>query len=264
MFRKTRLTALSLAAALMLSAVPAGRAARAYTWYAAAAARFTEMGLVSAGADMDEEISRARLVRILTEALGYVKSGEAVIPTDETEPFDDIPDYSPDYAAFAAARAAGLILGGDGNAAHPDSKITRSELAVIIARVAAPRGASAISEARGLEGQYADAGDIPDWAYPTVVLLTERGYFQGDADNRFRPSDNLTLAQALVLLDRVLGVVINDSVTISHASFPGNVTVTSGSLSLRDVTVGGSLIITKTADAPTLDDVSILGDFIQN
>jgi len=55
---------------------------------------------------------------------------------------------------------------------------------------------------------FASFPDINDehWAYDNVMSMTEAGYILGFPDGTFRPEDEVTHLQSLILLSRVLGV----------------------------------------------------------
>lgn len=88
----------------------------------------------------------------------------------------------------------GIILGYDG-LFRPDDSITRAEMAIIIDRM--------VSYTQTAQNTYQDLDD--GWHAEAVLKLCAAGILQG-YDGRVRPFDNITRAEAVVMLARTFGV----------------------------------------------------------
>jgi uncharacterized repeat protein (TIGR02543 family) len=115
--------------------------------------------------------------------------------------FTDTPDgaYYRDAVAWAAEH--GIVLGVGGNRFAPDREITREEAATILLRFARHLG-------KGPEGawaarlDFADAGDISDWAVEGAMWCADNGIIRGRPQKHFAPQASATRAEAAVILRR--------------------------------------------------------------
>ena len=88
------------------------------------------------------------------------------------------------------------IFGGYPNGSFmPDQPITKSELATVISRFGKPSETDA--------NPYKDLNSN-NWAYKDVLSATGTGWFIGDNDGNFRPDDDITRAEFVTAVNRVL------------------------------------------------------------
>ena len=91
----------------------------------------------------------------------------------------------------------GIMIGGDGYF-RPDDTITRQEIATVFLRL------------MGEDSIYAAPPEIPDWdeiagwARPAVAGLIYTGIIKGYEDGSFRPKNDLTRAESIVMALRVM------------------------------------------------------------
>jgi len=98
--------------------------------------------------------------------------------------------------AIRRATAAGLMKGDTGGTFRPDDTITRAEMATIAARWLALTG--------GTEGgSFADAAG--HWASDAIAAVQHAGVIAGYEDGTFRPDRALTRAEAVKIMNRILG-----------------------------------------------------------
>lgn len=136
----------------------------------------------------DNPITRAEFATLLTRAL--------MLEGQSSASFADAA-LIPDWAAspVAAAARAGIVEGYDNGEFRPFRLIDRSELAVMIVRalgVQTDTGYASLT--------FADAGQIPSWAGPSVQLAVEHGLVKGRGDNRFAPLAQATRAEAITII----------------------------------------------------------------
>jgi L-asparaginase type II len=140
----------------------------------------------------DNKVTRAEFAVMLTGALKTEASTVKSTFIDEAA----IPAWAKE--AIASATAQGIVSGYPGGDFRPSASVTRSEMAVMIAKaLKLPLDSSGASS-------YSDKASIPAWAIGAVEALTAEGLMQGRSDNRFAPDATSTRAEAATLLMRVL------------------------------------------------------------
>ncbi len=140
------------------------------------------------------DITRAEIVTILFRLL-----------TDETRAkymaaenvFPDVKDT--DWFALAANTMANMgIVYGDESGFRPNDPITRAEMAAIVSRFFEYSGDTAF------DGRYSDVKE-DDWFAGFVHMVSRVGIMLGDSEDTFSPLDHLTRAQAMAVMNRLLG-----------------------------------------------------------
>jgi len=141
----------------------------------------------------DKPISRAEFTVMLAHALDLDGSGASLPFTDRAE----IGAWAEE--AIARAVRVGIVNGyGDGRF-QPNAPITRSEMAIMIAR-ALQLPAVAIAQTG-----FTDNDRIPGWAKSAVESLRKLDIVNGRGDGKYVPDDNVTRAESVVALLRMLG-----------------------------------------------------------
>jgi serine/threonine protein kinase len=92
------------------------------------------------------------------------------------------------------------LLAKSPDARYQSANITRTELAVMIARAYSTEAVSA-----AISG-FADDSEIPAWARSAVSLAKELGIVSGKKDNKFAPQDTATRAEAVTMIINLLQV----------------------------------------------------------
>ncbi len=165
----------------------------------------------------NRHVTRGEFVRLLLTALGLDVQGSAA-STDSgaitrtatagaaagaKRRFADVAPARSDAAAIERAAALGIVLGSDGNRFHPDTAISRQDMAVICAR--AMRCTSAVlkaTDARTLN-PFRDQAQIGPHARDGLALLVANGILVGSEGN-LMPKSNVSRAQAAVIAWRLL------------------------------------------------------------
>ncbi len=90
-----------------------------------------------------------------------------------------------------------VITGYPDGEFKPTAKLTRAEFAAIIYRFVNLGNISA-------ENKFTDLSD-GHWAYNEIVSLCAKGYINGYEDNSFRPENNITRAEVMTVINKILG-----------------------------------------------------------
>ena len=153
--------------------------------------------------------------------------------------------------AVLKVNAAGVMLGSDGSV-RPTDAITRQEAAVLLCRALGLEGSGAVT-------QFSDCAQIAPWASDAVGLMAAKGLIQG-SDGLFRPTEAITRAETVTILDRALGKLVSAGESAT-GKVDGTVVVRGAGAKLSGMTINGDLIISEgVGDGEVqLDDVTISG-----
>lgn len=152
----------------------------------------------------DKVITRAELAALV----------DSIITVPEASPMNwiDVP-FSAWYATPVARLAgAGIIVGYADGTFRPESPVSREETAVILSRVAGlarikENKASGEGEGELLLLRYKDSTSVSPWAHSDVLWAVKEGLIRGYPDGTLRPGDQLTRAEAAVLIQRFLQLI---------------------------------------------------------
>lgn len=131
--------------------------------------------------------------RLLTE------KSHAKYDTASTDRFPDMEADRWSMTYVATIDKVGIIRGYEDGTFRPGRAITRAEFAALISRLVAVE-APAADAANTVK--YADA--VGHWAESSINLVTNAGWFIGDDQGNFRPEDQITRAEAVTVINRML------------------------------------------------------------
>jgi len=144
-------------------------------------------GTVRPNTNITREQAAAIFYRLLTDA------SRAEFETDVC-PFPDVEDTRWSYTAICTMANAGIVNGFEDGTFRPEENITRAQFATMAARFDSD--------------EYNGADLFPDisthWAKEYINRSAWKGWVNGFEDGTFRPDDNITRAQAVTLINRVL------------------------------------------------------------
>ena len=113
----------------------------------------------------------------------------------ETSPFHDVAPYAWYATAVATMEAMGIVEGRAPAVFDPDAPITRGEFAAIAARFdSAPYDGA---------DRFTDIGG--HWAAEYINQAAVKGWVEGQPDGSFAPDRSISRAEAMTLVNRVLG-----------------------------------------------------------
>ncbi|MCM3714048.1 NEAT domain-containing protein [Alkalihalobacillus oceani] len=148
-------------------------------------------------------VTRAEFAKILVEAFDLTADTEVIFP-----------DTAQHWAreAVAVAAGAGIVTGYSEARFGPNDRITREQMAVMIARTL-----NVNAEQAALN--FVDAGQIALWAKEAVATAESHQIIQGYPNNRFAPKGQATRAEAVTVIVKALQ--LEDDSTPSDPEQPG-------------------------------------------
>ena len=121
--------------------------------------------------------------------------------TEKAASFADV-DAGAWYAdAIAWAEARGIVKGYDNGNFGPEDLITREQFAVLVYRY---EGGNAAAVTGQTAPEFADLGNVSDWAAEAVTWHIGRGVLQGDENGLLNPGSTITRAEAATIVMRWL------------------------------------------------------------
>ncbi|GMK38129.1 hypothetical protein PCCS19_11830 [Paenibacillus sp. CCS19] len=149
--------------------------------------------------DPKGNVTRAEFAKMLIRALNLESS-------DLTTSFKDVKstDWFAPYVAAAAKK--GIINGRAADTFAPNAKITRAEMATMIARaLSLTTGVEAVKDVEGALKAFKDASEINATLKAGVALAAQEGIVIGN-NGKFNPNNNASRAEAAVILYRTIQV----------------------------------------------------------
>jgi len=273
-FLRKQATAIVLTVSLLLSCVHTAFAAESASRVQAAAApdisghwaerqlgEWLQTGLLQGFSDgkvrPDRTITRAELAALVNRIFGFTELAPDGFASDLNKR-----DWS--YRELAAAVKAGYLQGDGDGAIGAARVVTRQEAAVVIARLLPPELASNAAAAE----VFTDAGQMSAWSKGAIGALAAGKMMVGFKDGSFKPDKQLTRAEMIVLLDRIvtgIGLSYNKAGTYGPMTgtlaVKGKVSINATGVTLRNMNVAGDLIVSEgvgEGDA-TLNKVTVKG-----
>lgn len=147
-------------------------------------------------------ISRAEFTAMLVRSL-------ALSPEVTGAAFRDVAVTDWHAGAIGAAVQAGLVRGFADDSFQPDAPVTRAQMAMMIAAALpiAGKPIDVIGKESDLLSRFADADRIPAWAANAAAQTLLTKIIEGDPDDTFNPSRQVTRAEAAVIIKRFMSTV---------------------------------------------------------
>lgn len=135
----------------------------------------------------DNTITRAETATIIARALNLQPVTGAS--------FSDVKSSHYAYQDINAVAGKGIVIGREQGKFIPEGKLTRAEMATILARAYQLSGSGQVT--------FSDV-KASNWAYNDIQTLVGSNLIQGYPDNTFKPERQITRAEFVALLSRVL------------------------------------------------------------
>ena len=194
----------------------------------------------------DNSITRGAFAGILDRFLKF----------QTISPADTFSDTEGSYweEAILKLHAAGVYLGNDGKALASDT-ITRQQAVTMIAR--AFKIAPEVNDLH-----YDDSNLVAEYARAYLAEMTVRGYVNDAIGNCFRPTDPITRAEIVNILNNMIWMLVQTSEPVSGGEIYSSVLINSADgAALEDTFIHGDLILAPGAKGTvTLSGVDVLGN----
>ncbi|QMV43843.1 carbohydrate binding domain-containing protein [Cohnella cholangitidis] len=162
---------------------------------------------------------------------------------------------------ISKAIEAGYLSLDQDRAAHPNSPISRAEVAAALSKVfhftaASGKSSPSFSDLDGLEQSTVNA----------ISALAQGGYSNGFADGTFKPGKTISRAELAAMLDRITALYVNKEGIVAAGSVKGNAVLNHSDVVIENTVVEGNLYLTPgIGDGDVkLDKVTVKGTtFVQ-
>jgi hypothetical protein len=206
----------------------------------------------------NNSVTRAEFMTLANKAFGYTKTTEIS--------YSDVASADWYYVEVAKAMAAGYISGYEDGTIRPKNPISRQEAAAMLARIL---NLDSTANLQVLDN-FTDKDSIPAWSKGAIAAVVAEGFMSGYPDGTFRPTRNITRAEAIVMLDNAVEttIIYEEEGTYGPEedveTIKGNVTIASDGITLRNVIINGDLLIAEeVGDGEVkLKNVTVKGEVI--
>ena len=152
------------------------------------------MTLTDGNFNPEGKMSRVEFVKALLKVLGQ----ENLEVTSKVK-FSDVAKSSDIYAPIARSQQLGLVYGYPSGKFLPDNAVLRDEAQSVISHITIDADVDS-----SIVAKYADADKVPAWANEVYAKTLSYGiYVNYPNENELRPTEELTRAEAAVLLHRL-------------------------------------------------------------
>lgn len=247
-----------IAMAMTLSLLTLGAAAKGTysdtqgTWAEAAIERWSGYGMIQGNNgkfDPNGDLTRGQMATMLTRLLKLAAA--------ESAGFSDITDETWCADAVNRCAAAGIMLGNNGKA-MPNAPITRQEAMVMLARAL---GVAPITDTKALT-KFADADKVGTFAQGYLAALVEAGIVKGTADGKLDPLSNITRAEMVTIVDRLIAHYADTDGMTVDAKDGGLVLVVAKNVKVVNAPEGTKVVVAKDATGLTVNGVDVADDQI--
>lgn len=147
----------------------------------------------------DDLITRAEVSKILCNVFEFKNiAGKSItfIDVDENAWYAD---------CVTIMFQNGILSGESAEKCMPERNITREEFAALVGRSLSVNGFSFTGNSDNTDKKtFADENKTSDFAKPYIEILSSAGIINGYGDNTFRPKENLSRAEAAVMIHRLV------------------------------------------------------------
>ena len=189
----------------------------------------------------DSYMTRAELVAIINRFLEIQSETDKYIP--------DVTRQDWFHSDVRKALSAGIIKGDTNGYVRPNDYVTREEAAVIMCR--------AFYDTLS----FKDNDSISSWSRADILTFVKNGYITGYPDGELKPKNNITRAEIITILERIIAGDIEAPMRDKKVN--GNWIINQKNSQLRNVEFFGDLIIGETAGKSLyLSNVVVNGNLV--
>ncbi len=170
-----------------------------HSWAQIAVGALSQLGILAGIADgesfePDKSVTRGEFVAMLVRAAKLTGGGEQ---------FSDVAADYPYAAEISIAKKKGIALGDGDGRFEPEATVTRQDISAFVYRTL--HYLDKMDEAPfEVLADFPDSGEISDYAVPTMASVVRAKLMQGDDLGFLHPADNMTRAEAAVLIERTI------------------------------------------------------------
>lgn len=147
----------------------------------------------------DSTITRAEMATVVGAVEEYTEEADV-------SGYKDVAKTDWFYKQVAKIVKANVMVGVGNNKWAPQGDVTREQAAVIMCKlndVSVDTKANAADiRAQLSKLGYTDANAVSDWAAPYILAAVQNGYMSGYPDHTLRSGNDITRAEAIVMLDK--------------------------------------------------------------
>ncbi|GGD86383.1 S-layer homology domain-containing protein [Paenibacillus nasutitermitis] len=237
---KQGMTAIALTSVMTLSLASVSAAASAPKaqepipgWASAEIAEWKGLGLLKGDENgyvlPNNGVLKTEFITFINRVFNFTEKSDRTFP--------DVPENAWYASEIAKAVASGALEGGTDGKISPLETLTREQAALILYRV------FTVSPAVKEVEPFQDDTKIASWSKAAVYAMKEAGYVTGTPEGAFQPKKALTRAEAVKMINNVMGKLVADTGT--HSDLAGkNLVVNTAGGTLSGVKLSGHLYIT--------------------
>lgn len=147
----------------------------------------------------DSTITRAEMATVVDAVEEYTEEADV-------SGYKDVAKTDWFYKQVAKIVKANVMVGVGDNKWAPQGDVTREQAAVIMCKLndvpVDTKANAADIRAQLTKLGYTDANAVSDWAAPYILAAVQNGYMSGYPDHTLRSGNNITRAEAIVMLDK--------------------------------------------------------------
>lgn len=147
----------------------------------------------------DSTITRAEMATVVDAVEEYTEEADV-------SGYKDVAKTDWFYKQVAKIVKANVMVGVGDNKWAPQGNVTREQAAIIMCKlndVSVDTKANAADiRAQLTKLGYTDANAVSDWAAPYILAAVQNGYMSGYPDHTLRSGNDITRAEAIVMLDK--------------------------------------------------------------
>lgn len=218
--------------------------------------RWKNYGVVSGYQDgsfkPDGYATRAELTRMINNVFGYYKLSQ--------DAFSDIHENDWFYDDALIGIQAGFMKKIQGDLFNPNGYITREEFSIILKDIFE---LSDDGDDEILTSFY-DYEELNDEGKEAFKILLKQKIVHGYEDGYLQPKSYIARAEAITLLDNMVGTIFSESGTYKDQTFSSNVIINSPDVVLENINIDGNLYISDGVKEGEvyLNNVHVEGDIL--
>lgn len=147
----------------------------------------------------DSTITRAEMATVVDAVEEYTEEANV-------SHYKDVAKNDWFYKQVAKIVKANVMVGVGDNKWAPQGNVTREQAAVIMCKLndvsVDTKANTADIRAQLTKLGYTDANAVSDWAAPYILAAVQNGYMSGYPDHTLRSGNDITRAEAIVMLDK--------------------------------------------------------------